>query len=226
MNLKNKVVVITGSSKGFGLTLAKAFLKEGAKVVVNSIDEAKIKKTAEEIGSFGIYADVTKEEELEGLLKETIKKLGGIDIWINNAGLWMPHDFAENFDMDKVKKMFDVNVIGAMNGSRVALRYMKEKRSGTIVNIISDCALAPRPMSSTYCASKWAVNGFTKSIREENKDKNISILSVFPGGMKTDLFGENKPDNFDDFMDPEDVAMKVIDNLKQENPIEELVIQK
>lgn len=224
MNLKNKVVVITGSSKGFGKALSESFLKEGARVVVNSSDEAKIKKIAEEIGALGICADVTKEEELEKLSKEVIEKLGGIDIWINNAGLWVPHAFVEDFDMNKVQKMFEVNILGTINGSRVALRYMKNNNSGVIINIISDSALAPRPMSSTYCASKWAVNGFTKSIREENKD--IKIFSIYPSGMKTDLFGESKPENINDFMDPKYVAEKVVDNLKQENPAEELIIQK
>jgi len=224
MNLKNKVVVITGSSKGFGKALAEAFLKEEAKVVVNSSDEIKIKKVAEEMGTLGIYADVTKEEDLENLSKEVIEKFGGIDIWINNAGIWMSKDQVENFDMNKVRKMFDVNVIGTINGTRVALRNMKEKGEGTIINIISDSALKPPKVSaSVYSASKWAINGFTKNIREEYK--NISILSIFPGAMKTDLFGKDKPDNFDNFMNPEYVAGKVIDNLKQENPLEELVVQ-
>ena len=136
MNLKDKVIVITGSSKGFGKALAVAFIKEESKVVISSNNEKEVQDTANEIGALGVYADVTKEEDLTNLANEAIKKYGGIDIWINNAGLWMGNDFAENFDMDKVRKMFDVNVIGTMNGSRVALRYMKEKGIGTIINVI------------------------------------------------------------------------------------------
>lgn len=226
MNLRDKVVVITGGSKGFGKALAEAFLKEGSKVVINSRNRKELKKVVMEMGVLGICADVTKEEELTYLLDETVKELGGVDIWINNAGLWMPHDFVENFDMSKVRKMFEVNVMGTINGSRVALRFMKEKGSGTIINTISDSALVGRPMSSTYSASKWAVNGFTKSIRAEDKEKNILILSLFPGGMKTDIFGEARPDNFDDFMETSYVAEKVIDNLKKEFPEEELIIQR
>ena len=211
MNLKDKVVVITGGSKGFGKTLAQFFIKEGSKVVINSNNSEEVNKVAGEIGATGICADVTKEEELTMLSNEVVKKFGVIDIWVNNAGLWIPHALVEDFDMEKVRKMFDVNVVGTINGSRVALRYMKEKNSGTIINIISTAALAERPTLSTYCASKWAVNGFTKSIRAENKD--ISILSVFPGGMKTDIFGGSRPDNFDDFMETEYVVEKVINNL-------------
>jgi len=226
MNLKDKVIVITGGSKGFGKTLAELFVKEGAKVVINSNNKKEIKKVANEMGVLGICADVTKEKDLEKLANKVIKKFGGIDIWINNAGLWMTHSFIEDFDMKKVRKMFDVNIIGTINGSRIALRFMKEKKSGVIINIISTAALAERPTLSTYCASKWAVNGFTKSIRVEDRDKNILILSVFPGGMKTEIFGDSKPDNFNDFMETEYVAEKVINNLKLENPEEELVIQR
>jgi 3-oxoacyl-[acyl-carrier protein] reductase len=224
MNLKDKVVVITGGTKGFGKALAEAFLKEGSKVVINSRDRDELKKAVDEMGVLGICADVTNEDELTYLIKETVKELGNVDIWINNAGIWMGDDLAENFDMDKVRKMFDVNVIGTMNGTRVALRLMKEKGKGVIINIISTAALAERPTLSTYCSSKWAVNGFTKSVREENDD--VSIFSVYPGGMKTGLFGEAKPDDWDNFMEPEYVAWKVIDNLKKESPEEELVIKR
>ena len=224
MNLKDKVIVITGGSKGFGKTLAELFVKEGAKIVINSNNKKEIKKVASEMEVLGICADVTKEKDLIKLADKVIKKFGNIDIWINNAGLWIPHAFVEDFDMDKVRKMFDVNVIGLINGSRVALHLMKKRGTGTIINVISDSALAGRPMSSAYSASKWAVDGFTKSIREENK--NISILSIYPGGMKTDIFGEVKPDDFNDFMETKYVAEKVINNLKLENPEEELVIQK
>jgi NAD(P)-dependent dehydrogenase (short-subunit alcohol dehydrogenase family) len=224
MNLKNKVVVITGSSKGFGKTLAVGFINEGAKVIISSNNKEEVENTAKEIGAIGICADVTKEEDLTNLASEVIEKFGSIDIWINNAGLWMGNDFAENFDMNKARKMFEVNVIGAMNGSRVALRLMKEKEKGTIINIISTAALAGRPTLSAYCASKWAIDGFTKSIREEND--NILVLSVYPGGMKTDIFGDSKPDDWDEFMETNYVAEKVIDNLELETPEKELVIRR
>lgn len=224
MNLKDKVVVITGGSRGFGKTLTEFFVREGSKVIISSNNKKEIENTAKEIGVLGIYADVTKEEDLTNLVNEVIEKLGGIDIWINNAGLWIGNDLAENFDMEKVKKMFEVNVIGTMNGSRVALRHMKGRGNGMIINILSTAALAPRPTLSAYCASKWAVDGFTKSIREENDD--ISVLSVYPGGMKTDIFEDSKPDDWNEFMDTSYVAEKVINNIKKESPEKELIIRR
>lgn len=225
MNLKDKIVVITGGSKGFGKALAKAFLDEGSKVVISSRDKEEVKEAVMEMRVLGICADVTNEDELTYLLEETVKELGGVDIWINNAGIWIPKTLVEKLDMLLVQKMFEVNVIGTINGCRVALRFMKKKGSGTIVNIISDSALKlPRVSASVYSASKWAINGFTKSVREENN--NISMLSVYPGAMKTELFGKNKPDNYNDFMETSYVAEKVIDNLKKEFPEEELIIQR
>src|SRR3989338_9713648 len=220
MELKDKVVIITGGTRGLGKALALSFLKSGAEVVVCSRNEEDLKDLEGEI--IGKKADVTKEDELKKLLEFTIEKFSKLDIWINNAGIWLPHSLIENFDMEKVKKMFDVNVFGVMNGSRVALRFFKKQKFGFIINIISDSALIGRPMSSTYSASKWAMNGFTKSIREENK--NISIFSIYPGGMKTDIFGENKPENYGEFMDPNSVADKIVENLKKDIPEEELII--
>jgi len=222
MEIKNKTVIITGGTKGLGKAMAMAFKNEGANVVVCAKEENEFENLTKD-GITAIKADVTKEDELQNLLDIAKEKFGQVDIWVNNAGVWLAHAFAEDFDMDKVKGMFEVNVFGTMNGSRVALRDMKKSGTGTIVNIISDSALVGKSMSSTYSASKWAVNGFTKSIREENK--NISIISIYPGAIKTNIFGEDKPEKFDTFMEPDYVADIVVGNLKKEKPEEELIIQ-
>lgn len=226
MELKDKVVVITGGSKGFGKALAEAFLTEGAKVVICSDHKDGVEATAKEIGALGIYADVTKEEDLKILADKTIEKYGALDIWINNAGRWMAEENADSTYMDKVKRMFDVNVFGLMNGLRIALEYMEKKNSGTIINILSIAGITNRPEIAAYSASKWAGNGFTKAVREKVKEKNISIFAVFPGGMRTSIFGDFKYKDFDQFMDPKDVSGKVITNLKLENPEEDLVIKR
>jgi NAD(P)-dependent dehydrogenase (short-subunit alcohol dehydrogenase family) len=225
MELKSKVVIITGGSRGFGKALAQLFLRERAKVVICSHHKDEIRVVAREIGALGAYADVTKEQDLTSIAQFTLKQLGQIDIWINNAGLWLA-GVAENADMSQARIMFDVNVIGAINGSRVALRVMKESNSGTIINILSGAALDSRPGISMYAASKWALNGFTKSIREENRDKNISVLSVFPGPMQTDFFGEDKSKNVSNFMSVDWASQKVIDNLSLEKPEEEIIIKR
>lgn len=225
MELKDKVVVITGGSKGIGLGLAKAFIKEGSKVAICALDEEELNKIAKNIGALDIKADVRIEKDMQNLANKTIKEYGGLDIWINNAGIWI-EGAPEDMDMNKVKDMFDINLIGSINGTRVALSHMKNKNHGTIINVMSKVALGVRPGLSMYVATKYGLNGFTKTVREEYKDTKILFLSVFPGGVRTELYRERpeKPANYDNFMDPMDVATQVIDNLKKPDPLTELVI--
>lgn len=226
MNLKDKVIVITGSSKGLGKALAKIFVDEGAKVVISARQESGLAETAQELGVVGIPADVTQEDDLKNLAEKTIAQLGGIDIWINNAGVWLPHMDIEEYDMERVKKMFDVNVFGLMNGCRVALRAMRPVKQGTIVNICSTSGLSARPKAAAYSGSKWAVNGISKAVTGEGQEHGISVVTVFPGGIKTNLFDEVIPDDIQDFMEPSHVAGIIVSNLKLENPEAELVIKR
>jgi NADP-dependent 3-hydroxy acid dehydrogenase YdfG len=226
MELKDKVVVITGGSKGFGKSLAEVFILEGSRVVICSHNKEEVEKVATQIGAFGVFADVRSEQDMENLANETEKKLGPIDIWVNNAGIWLNNQNAEENDLSKVKNMVDVNVTGLINGSVIALRKMKPKNNGMIINILSGAALGPRPGIVTYSATKWASKGITDGLREENKDKNLKFISVCPGGMKTTIFGDYKYPDFDKFMETADVAKQVLENIKKENPENELVIRR
>ena len=226
MNLKGKAVVITGGSEGLGKALAKLFVDEGTRVIISARNKEKLEAAAKEIGAVGVVADVTKEEQLKLLGEAAVRQLGKIDIWVNNAGLWMGHQYAEDVDMEQVKQMLDVNILGTIFGSRVALSQMKKEGLGTIVNILSSSALIGRPKGSMYAATKWAVNGFTKSIREENSDTGINVFGVFPGAFKTDIFKDAKPETFNTFMDVEYVAEKIIENLKLEHPEADLGVDK
>ncbi|MCM2338998.1 MAG: SDR family oxidoreductase [Burkholderiales bacterium] len=224
MDLKDKIVVITGGTKGLGKALAFSFVKNYSKVVVCSREDNRPESLEENI--LWIKADVTKEDEMKELADKVVEKFEKIDIWINNAGLWLPRDFIENLDMGKVREMFDVNVFGLMNGTKIAIMHMKQIGNGMIINLISDAALMKKPhiSSSAYLSSKYAVNGFTSAIRAENE--NIKVFSIFPGAIKTEIFGETKFENYDEFMEPSFVAEKIVDNLKKEIPEEELIIRR
>ena len=224
MNLKDKVIVITGGTKGLGRAFAEGFIAEGSRVIICSTNKEEVQAVASEIGVLGVCADVTIENDMTRLADEAIGNYGEIDVWVNNAGVWIPHMNTEDFDMNKVRRMFDINILGTIHGSRVALRTMKEKKQGVLLNVISDSALVGRPMSSAYSASKWAVNGFTKSIREENPD--VTVLAIFPGAFQSSIFGDVEPAKFSDFMLADYVVNKTITNLKLENPEEDLIIQK
>lgn len=227
MKLIDAVVVITGASGGLGKALALALKEEGAKLVVSSRTNSEaLQSVASQTGGSPIAADVTKQEEVAALAGMAIKTYGRIDIWINNAGIWIPHAPFETFDMKRTHEMFDINVFGYMYGSQEALLQMKKQNSGVLINIISTSALEGRSGSAAYCASKYAVKGLTKSLQFEVEGSGVHVVAVYPGWMKTNLFDEQKPDNFDDFMDPTDVAKTIVSNIKQDKPLEELIIRR
>lgn len=228
MELKNKTVVITGGSKGLGKSLAIAFRGAGANVVICSKNKDELESTATEIGVTAFVADVTNEIEMDNLAQFAVKEFGQLDIWVNNAGVLYGFPKEGYIDMEKAHSILDVNLFGTIFGARQALRQMENSKQGLIINIISSAALDSTRalLNKIYAASKWAVNGYTKALRAENVDSGISIMSIYPGGIQTDLWRNQKPDNIDDYMTPEYVAEKIINNLNSENPEEELIIKR
>jgi short-subunit dehydrogenase len=225
MELKNKVVIITGGTKGLGKAMATAFMKNEAKVVVCSHNEEEFENLSKE-GLVCVKADVTKEEELKNLLEAAKEKFSQVDIWVNNAGIWLPHLPIEQTDWKRAHDLLEVNLFGTVYGSKVALSQIRKQGSGIILNIISTSALEGKLNETAYCASKFAAMGFTKSLRKEVDGKDIKVLAVYPGGMKTNLFDERKPENYNEYMESSFVAETIIENLKKENPEEELVIRR
>lgn len=226
MDLKNKVVVITGSTKGLGKALALGFLNEKAKVVINARSKKEVEKASKEIGVMGYVGDVAKEADMQKLATFAIKKFKKIDIWINNAGIILPYSPIEKINPKKAHNVVEVNFFGTFYGSRSAMKSMQKRKQGTIINIISNSALTGRPLSSVYSSSKWAVRGFTQALRLALDPENISVVGVYPGGIKTTIFGKVKPMGYDEWMEPSYVAKKIIQNLKSKKVREELVIEK
>lgn len=224
MKISDKVIVITGGSKGLGAALTTIFANKNNKVVV--ISRSVNKKYFKSKKIFSMKVDVTQEKEVKTATSKIVKKYGHIDIWINNAGLWMSHAKIENIDQEKFHKLIEVNLFGTVYGSKQALIQMKKQKVGVIVNILSSSAIGSHPGSSGYCASKYAALGFTESLREEVRDFGISVISVYPKGMKTELFNEKKPGRYNNFMDSSYVARKIIKNLESKNIKEDIRIFK
>ncbi len=214
--LKNSIVVITGAGRGLGKSLVAAFTNREAHVIASDIDSRQYK------------TDVRDEVEVKRLADEIVKKFGQIDIWINNAGIWLPRMSVQELDMNRVREIFNVNVFGTIHGTRAALKIMEHQGKGTIVNIVSTAALVGRPFFATYSASKHAEKGFTDSVREELREQgsNVSIIGIYPGGIKTNLFDEKKPDDFAKYMEPEFVAEAIVANLEKEKPEPDLILKR
>lgn len=193
MNVKDKVIVITGASSGIGKASAKKLAKEGAKVVLTARSEDKLNELKEEIEKKGgqvlvVVADVTKKEDFENIVEQTIKKFNKIHVLINNAGL-MPLSYVEKFKTDEWNKMIDVNIKGVLNGIASVLPHLIENKEGHIINISSTAAYNYFPGGAVYCATKSAVKMFSEGLRKEISPKyGINVTSIEPGAVDTSLF--------------------------------------
>ncbi len=226
MKLKNKVIVITGAGKGLGKELAIMFAKEGAKVVISSRTKKDLDKVTKETNSYPIIADVKDEKQVKKLAETTVKKFKKIDIWINNAGVRIPHNIIEETDWKRAHDMIEINLFGTVYGSKEAIIQQKKQKSGVIINILSTSALEGRANASAYAASKFAVVGFTQSLRAEAKPFNIQVISVYPGGMRTEFFREQVPSDYEQYQDPKIVAEGILNNLKKDKVEEELILRR
>lgn len=224
MKIAGNGVVITGASKGLGKALAQAFINEGARVVISARSKKELVAVGKQIGAVPCVADVTKERDMQRLAQFAVKKFGRIDIWVNNAGAWLPRSDIEAIDAKSAHQLMEVNFFGTFYGSRAALKVMKKQKRGLIMNIVSSSSLVGRPLSAAYAASKWAARGFTESLRMALEPYRIPVIAVHPHGIKTTIFGKFKPVGYDTWMEPSYAAGKIIKNLKREKPKLEIVI--
>jgi len=190
-NLKDKVVLLTGASKGIGKDLAYTLAKEGAKVVACARNIDTLIDICNDITSLGFFAypmklDLQDEESIVQVVKKTKELYGQIDILINNAGLLALSEVSK-----MSTKVFDdimsINVRGVFLMCREVLDSMIASKSGRIINIGSMAGRRGYPEQSAYCASKHALVGFTKSLALEVKKHNIRVSIVSPGGVLTDM---------------------------------------
>lgn len=226
MELKNKVIVITGGSNGFGKALGKAFIKEGAKVIVGSNNNEELSSVKEELKVETFFVDVTSYDSLKKFSEEILNKYIRIDFWINNAGIQIAPSKIEDVNIDKLHQLFDVNFFGYFYGFKIILPVMKRQGGGTIISIDSTAGLEGKPWISAYSSSKFAIKGLIESARKENLDNPIQILGIYPGGMQTDIYKEKYPEDFADYMKIDYAVGKVMDNLKLNNPEIDLVIRR
>ena len=225
MELAGKSAVITGASSGLGKALAERLLAEGMKVAVCAPDAGGLADLASRPGVIAVPADVRKEAEMGKLAELAVREFGRIDVWVNNAGIWLPHLPIEETDAERAHDLMEVNYFGTFYGSRQALIRMKAQSGGTIVNIISVRAKGQvLPDTSAYTASKFAAEGFTEVLRMEAAPAGIRVIGVYTSRMQTGLFGKEKPADYSEYLPPEKVAEKIADNLKLAEPLEELVI--
>jgi NAD(P)-dependent dehydrogenase (short-subunit alcohol dehydrogenase family) len=226
MHFTDKIVVITGGSKGFGKGLAKAFTEAGAKVVVASHEETALTETAKELRADSFVCDVTSYDHVKALADYAVKQHGRIDVWINNAGVQIAPSAVEDVDLTKLHNLFDINFFGYFYGCKAVLPLLKKQGSGTIIHINSTAGLDGKPGLSAYVSSKFAVKGLTLSLREEVKGTAIQVYGIHPGGIQTEIYKEKYPADFTEYMDVDYAVQKVMENFATEQPEMDLIIRR
>ena len=187
-NLKNKIIMITGASSGFGKETAKMCVDLGAKVVLGARRADKLAGLCNELGSdLAIYkaTDVTSKEQMHALANYGIKTFGRIDSLVNNAGI-MPLSLLEKGRTDEWDQMIDVNVKGVLYGIDSVYSHMLERESGQIINISSVAGKRVMPGSAVYSGTKYAVRAISEGLRIESSGK-IQVTCIYPGAFKTEL---------------------------------------
>jgi short-subunit dehydrogenase len=189
-NVNGKIVVITGASMGIGEALARAFVENGAEVLMASRDANRVETARERIGhhdkTMAAACDVTRREDVERLRDLALKTYGHIDVWINNAGYGM-NDSVENMDIAEARRMFDTNLWGALYGMQAAIPVMCKQGSGTIINVSSVAGYIAVPYMGAYCATKHALNAFSHAARVELLGTGVNVLNVCPGYIRTNF---------------------------------------
>lgn len=190
-DVTDKVILITGSTRGLGYAFAEGFLKAGAKVIISSKTPENVKLATEKLSSIsdkaiGVTMDVTDSASVKSAIDEIIKKAGRLDILINNAGINERAPFLE-MKQSQFENVINVNLNSVFRVSQAVAKKMSKTKGGAIINISSLNSYGARPTTSSYCTSKGGVNMLTRSMALELADFGIRVNAIAPGYFITDM---------------------------------------
>jgi len=190
-NIEGKVVVITGASSGLGEAAAKLLSEQGATVVLGARRADRIVALADTLKANGgkalaLATDVTDAKQVKALVDAAVNEFGRVDVIINNAGL-MPQSLLERLKIEDWDRMIDVNIKGVLYGIAAVLPYMKEQKSGQIINVSSVAGHKVRAGGAVYSATKHAVRVISEGLRQEVKPYNIRTTIISPGAVESEL---------------------------------------
>jgi short-subunit dehydrogenase len=205
MDIKEKVVLVTGASTGIGLAAASLLAKNGAKLALNARSKDKLEQLSKELpGSVAFPADMSDEIAIREMIDKIQATFGRIEILINNAGRGM-HCPLESIDIKEYRKLLDLNVVGPLVAMQASIPVMRKQGGGTIVNISSGVAFMYAPGLSGYSATKRALNGLSLTARSELARDKITVSVVYPYVTKSDFYtnmisGGPKPETADEYV--------------------------
>lgn len=207
-----RVAVVTGATSGVGEYIAESMVKKGWRVFGIGRNPEKLRELNEKLGSafIGIAADIRNFEAVKEVFARVEREAGEIDILVNNASVFkmLEYDKCSQNDIDSI---IDTNLKGTMYCTLAAVGIMKTKKKGRIINIASVASTHGIPKQAIYCASKYGLNGFAEALNQELIPHNISITTIYPGGINTPLWNDKNPypGNIDDLLKPQDIVRLV-----------------
>ncbi len=204
--LQGASVVVTGAARGIGYATARAFLAEGARVFIGDLDGDLAKTAADELGCTGGPVDVRSRESLAEFLAGVHPPL---QVLVNNAGIMPAGRFVDESDA-VTDAIVDVNLNGVLRATKLVLPGMLERGSGHIVNVASYLGELPAAGLATYCATKHAVIGFSEALRDEVAGTGVTVTTVLPSAVRTDLVSGVKLGGMLPTVDPEDIAQAIV----------------
>ena len=196
MSFKDQVVVVTGSTRGIGREIATAFAKEGATVIIIGRNAQTAEETRDELLKMGLKADsfagdVTNGQNVQEIINKILDKHKSIDILVNNAGITKDNLLLRMSEEDW-DEVININLKGVFNCSKIVAKVMLKAKKGKIINISSIIGIIGNVGQANYAASKAGVIGFTKSMAKELASRNITVNSVAPGYIETDMTAQLK----------------------------------
>jgi NADP-dependent 3-hydroxy acid dehydrogenase YdfG len=209
MDLSETVAVVTGAASGIGEATARALADEGCAVALAARREDRLDAIADEIGSertLVVPTDVADEDDVAAMVETTRSRLGQIDVLVNSAGVLRSAPVADA-DRADLRRQIQVNLLGAMNATHAALPGMLASDGGHVVVVSSMNARRPAEGASAYTASKFGVNGFSRSLRKEMADEDVRVTIVMPGPVETEMASWRDWDGR--ALDPADVASTI-----------------
>jgi short-subunit dehydrogenase len=221
MDVKDKVIIVTGASEGIGKALAEALAPKGAKLVLVARSDDKIADLVAKIpGALGVHADMRQEKDIDAMVEATIRKHGRIDILINNAGQGM-YGPLETIDIGLYKSVMELNIFAPLRAMQRVIPHMRKAGGGMIVNISSNVSKNAFPNLSAYASTKYALNALSYTARAELAKDNI-VVSVMHPRLTSTRFGQNAIGSRPTFANragsaappvdtPEQVAQKVLE---------------
>ena len=216
MELKNKVAIVTGGTRGIGRAIAESLVKAGARVAITARDEQELSTAVSQLNQIGPGAaaahvcDVRDYEQVKSVFANIGGDFGGLDILVNNAGIGI-FKTVESTTPDEFRAVLETNLFGVFYCCHEAIPLMKQRGGGYIINISSLAGTNAHPEMAAYNASKFGLNGFSEALMQEVRHDGIKVSYIMPGSVNTEFGGDEPSEQKSWQLQPDDIARVVID---------------